>query len=130
MAYTITRACTRGELTECNCDDKVRNKDTKGKFEWGGCSENVHFGALFSKEFVDSKENANETEGLINLHNNEAGRRVCSRYNINSFLFFCVLVIKIQHGIGLQMSWCFWFMHNTSLLEEDETIQCNRRRFG
>lgn len=31
---------------------------------------------MFSKDFSDSKEDKNTDEGLVNLHNNEAGRRV------------------------------------------------------
>lgn len=37
-AYAVTRACSRGEITECGCDGKIRQRPTKG-FEWGGCSE-------------------------------------------------------------------------------------------
>jgi len=37
-AYAITRACSRGEITECGCDGKIRQRPSKG-FEWGGCSE-------------------------------------------------------------------------------------------
>ena len=45
------------------------------RFEWGGCSEDLRFGEYFSKEFVDARERPNTSAGLMNLHNNEAGRR-------------------------------------------------------
>ncbi|KAL5004126.1 hypothetical protein ScPMuIL_017582 [Solemya velum] len=32
--------CQR-ELDHCGCDVKVRSRETKGQFEWGGCSENT-----------------------------------------------------------------------------------------
>ncbi|XP_046458173.1 protein Wnt-4-like [Daphnia pulex] len=73
-AYAVTRACSRGEITECGCDGKIRQKPSKG-FEWGGCSEDITFGERFSKEFVDAREDNQQAEGLMNLHNNEAGRR-------------------------------------------------------
>lgn len=38
---------------------------------------------MYSRDFVDSKEDKNSDEGLMNLHNNEAGRRV--RNNINLY---------------------------------------------
>ncbi|RXG54675.1 Protein Wnt-4 [Armadillidium vulgare] len=75
VAYTVTRACSSGELVECGCDDRVRHRPTRGKWEWGGCSEDLRFGEYFSKEFVDAREDRSEAEGLMNLHNNEAGRR-------------------------------------------------------
>jgi hypothetical protein len=76
VAYTMTRACSKGEFPECGCDDKIRSKDTKGKWEWGGCSDDVTYGTHFSKEFVDIVEESDSPHGLMNLHNNEAGRRV------------------------------------------------------
>ncbi|XP_047482117.1 protein Wnt-1-like [Penaeus chinensis] len=75
VAYAVTRACSRGELTECGCDERIRQRPNRGRWEWGGCSEDLTFGENFSKEFVDARESRNSAEGLMNLHNNEAGRR-------------------------------------------------------
>ncbi|XP_076322961.1 protein Wnt-4-like isoform X1 [Tachypleus tridentatus] len=79
VAYSITRACSKGELSECGCDQKIRSRDTKGQWEWGGCSEDVRFGSKFSKDFVDTGEDRNTPEGLMNLHNNRAGRKALKR---------------------------------------------------
>lgn len=38
--------------------------------------KDITFGEKFSKEFVDAREDDQQAEGLMNLHNNEAGRRV------------------------------------------------------
>ncbi|XP_066977927.1 protein Wnt-4-like [Macrobrachium rosenbergii] len=75
VAYSVTRACSRGELTECGCDERIRQRPTRGRWEWGGCSEDLRFGEYFSKEFVDARESRSTADGLMNLHNNEAGRR-------------------------------------------------------
>lgn len=75
IMYAVTKACARGELERCGCDTKVRQKNTNGQFEWGGCSENTRYGAKFSKEFVDSNEHRTSDNGLMNLWNNEAGRK-------------------------------------------------------
>lgn len=75
VAYAVTRACSKGELAEwCGCDNKIRQRKTT-KWKWGGCSDDIRYGERFSKEFLDVKEDANKDIGLMNLHNNEAGRR-------------------------------------------------------
>ncbi|OXA51732.1 Protein Wnt-4 [Folsomia candida] len=58
LAYQVTKACAKGELQDCSCD------------------EDVKYGGLFSKEFADSIEDGTSPTGLMNLWNNEAGRRL------------------------------------------------------
>lgn len=43
---------------------------------WGGCSDNVGFGEAISKQFVDALETGQDARAAMNLHNNEAGRKV------------------------------------------------------
>lgn len=38
VAYSVTRACSRGELTDCSCDNRVRTRQPNN-WQWGGCSE-------------------------------------------------------------------------------------------
>lgn len=65
------------DIEEQSTDSQdVGSGDTQGAWEWGGCSDNVHYGAEFTKRFIDSVENPATPEGLVNLRNNEAGRRV------------------------------------------------------
>ncbi|KRY68164.1 Protein Wnt-4 [Trichinella pseudospiralis] len=84
VSYSITRACSQGDLPSCSCDKNVhrrnfKNKRFQGQWEWGGCSEDVAYGERLSKDFVDSNELArawsDPAPKLMNLHNNEAGRR-------------------------------------------------------
>ncbi|KAG5891481.1 hypothetical protein JTB14_004939 [Gonioctena quinquepunctata] len=75
LAYAVTRACSKGELSEyCSCDNKI-NKKKSQKFKWGGCSDDIKYGESFSRQFLDVREDPNTALGLMNLHNNEAGRR-------------------------------------------------------
>ena len=76
IAYSITKACATGQLKDCRCDEKIKDRDTNGRWQWSGCSDDIRYGSTFSKEFVDSAEDENTPHGLMNIHNNEAGRRV------------------------------------------------------
>ncbi|XP_026516772.1 protein Wnt-2b [Terrapene carolina triunguis] len=77
VVYAITRACSQGELKACSCDPlkRGRSKDERGEFDWGGCSDNIHYGIKFAKAFVDAKEKkVKDARALMNLHNNRCGR--------------------------------------------------------
>ena len=63
-------------------------------WRWGGCSDNVNYGVWFTMMFVDAAEKntigpqpdfrvvrnrrtvSDEIKALVNLHNNEVGRKV------------------------------------------------------
>lgn len=50
-------------------------------FQWSGCSDNIAYGVAFSQSFVDVRERSkgqSSSRALMNLHNNEAGRKVTS----------------------------------------------------
>ncbi|KAL8202761.1 UNVERIFIED_CONTAM: Protein Wnt-4 [Gekko kuhli] len=77
LAFAVTRACSRGELEKCGCDRKIRGVSPEG-FQWSGCSDNLSYGLAFSQAFVDTPERsrgASSSRALMNLHNNEAGRK-------------------------------------------------------
>lgn len=90
MVNAISRACREGELSTCGCSRTARPKDLPRDWLWGGCGDNVEYGYRFAKEFVDAREReknfakGSEEQGrvLMNLQNNEAGRRV-------SWTFLC-----------------------------------------
>ncbi|RWS05149.1 protein Wnt-1-like protein [Dinothrombium tinctorium] len=70
--------------------DARLNKFThKSCIDFTGCSDNVNFGTAFSKTFVDARDlkaarskkpTFNSARALVNLHNNEAGRKAISRH--------------------------------------------------
>lgn len=80
----VSRACREGELSSCGCSRAARPKDLPRDWLWGGCGDNLNYGYRFSKEFVDAREREKSypkgsyesARLLMNLHNNEAGRRV------------------------------------------------------
>lgn len=76
VVYEVTRACSRGELRECNCDRKNAKTRQNDGFQWGGCSENVGYGIQFARSFIDSRETQQDPPALMNLHNNKVGRKV------------------------------------------------------
>lgn len=78
VAHAVTSACSSGDLVKCGCDRTVTGTSPDG-FTWSGCSDNVAYGVQFSKMFVDARETKSRVSierRLMNLHNNEAGRRV------------------------------------------------------
>lgn len=84
VVNAVSRACREGELSSCGCSRAARPKDLPRDWLWGGCGDNLNYGYRFSKEFVDAREREKNYEKasmenarlLMNLHNNEAGRRV------------------------------------------------------
>ncbi|XP_013383731.1 protein Wnt-4 isoform X2 [Lingula anatina] len=82
VAHSVTRACSSGELEKCGCDRTINGKSPDG-FTWSGCSDNIAYGNAFSKAFVDARERHRHKGGgraLMNLHNNEAGRRSVEKH--------------------------------------------------
>uniref|UniRef100_T1IPG8 Protein Wnt n=1 Tax=Strigamia maritima TaxID=126957 RepID=T1IPG8_STRMM len=73
IAHAISRACSEGLIESCTCDYRQRGPSGAG-WEWGGCSDNVHYGRSFAKEFADAPERGRNFRNVMNLHNNEAGR--------------------------------------------------------
>ncbi|CAG0923859.1 unnamed protein product [Notodromas monacha] len=107
VAHAVTRACSGGMLRECGCDESLRGRSADG-FKWSGCSDNIGYGTMFSKSFVDAKDlrvsrrkrekyakeleqsNGKRKRGtsrrmapvaraLMNLHNNDAGREIIAQ---------------------------------------------------
>lgn len=71
----MARSCSEGSIESCTCDYRRRGPGGPD-WHWGGCSDNIDFGRVFGREFVDSGEKGRDLRFLMNLHNNEAGRMV------------------------------------------------------
>ncbi|NXU48631.1 WNT1 protein, partial [Turnix velox] len=73
VTHSVARSCSEGSIESCTCDYRRRGPGGPD-WHWGGCSDNIDFGRLFAREFVDSGEKGRDLRFLMNLHNNEAGR--------------------------------------------------------
>ncbi|KAG9355817.1 hypothetical protein JZ751_000659 [Albula glossodonta] len=73
VAFAVTRSCAEGSATICGCDTRHKGPPGEG-WKWGGCSEDVEFGSMVSREFADARENRPDARSAMNRHNNEAGR--------------------------------------------------------
>ncbi|XP_076662584.1 protein Wnt-5b isoform X1 [Halictus rubicundus] len=83
VVYSISRSCRDGQLSSCGCSRSNRPRDLKHDWIWGGCGDNLEYGYKFTQAFVDVRErersfkrgSREQGRSLMNLHNNEAGRR-------------------------------------------------------
>lgn len=89
VAHAVTEACSAGNLTECSCDVSRHGETTPDGWKWGGCSDNVQYGLWFAESFVDAPDRTRQVEArakniraLMNLHNNEVGRKVSRVSNL------------------------------------------------
>uniref|UniRef100_A0A1I8GLK8 Protein Wnt n=1 Tax=Macrostomum lignano TaxID=282301 RepID=A0A1I8GLK8_9PLAT len=97
VSHAVARACRQAAVDSdeagrdgsrpagaaCGCSTALRPNNLPRDWLWGGCGDDLLFGYTFARTFVDARE----TEGshprrsdrlaraLMNLHNNEAGRR-------------------------------------------------------
>jgi len=82
VAHSITTACSSNQMESCSCDRTSTGFDKDGS-KWHRCSDNIEFGVNFAKQFIDSVElnwslqrmYSSHARNLMNLHNNEVGRR-------------------------------------------------------
>ncbi|CAH2233554.1 jg13188 [Pararge aegeria aegeria] len=80
VAHAVARACAQGRLISCGCDPlgyraaHERGRSRSNKWEWSGCSHNLAYGIEFSKKFLDVREQVDDLQSKINVHNNNAGR--------------------------------------------------------
>ncbi|XP_046493395.1 protein Wnt-5b [Neodiprion pinetum] len=83
VVYSVSRACRDGQLSSCGCSRSGRPRDLNREWIWGGCGDNLEYGYKFTQGFVDVRErersykrgSREQGRSLMNLHNNEAGRR-------------------------------------------------------
>ncbi|XP_049865071.1 protein Wnt-10a [Pectinophora gossypiella] len=87
VAHAVARACAQGRLLSCGCDPlgyrashDPRGRARGNKWEWSGCSHNLAYGMEFSRRFLDAREQDDDLQSRINVHNNNAGRSILSSH--------------------------------------------------
>lgn len=102
LTYTMARACASGSIYQCTCAENPTDLPLNDNFQWGGCGDNLKWGASFAKRFIDNAEKYNAQKilnklkrdnsaitkeeraekvlknqmAIVNLHNNRVGRKV------------------------------------------------------
>ncbi|XP_069932032.1 protein Wnt-3a isoform X2 [Oryctolagus cuniculus] len=79
VAFAVTRSCAEGSATICGCSSRHPGSPGEG-WKWGGCSEDIEFGGMVSREFADARENRPDARSAMNRHNNEAGRQAIASH--------------------------------------------------
>lgn len=112
MAHAITAACTQGNLSDCGCDKEKQGQYHRDEgWKWGGCSADIRYGIGFAKVFVDAREIKQNARTLMNLHNNEAGRKVGSQGGALAALAEMLQTsLFLRVGVGVWSLVMFWFL--------------------
>lgn len=77
VTYALTESCARGSIKGCNCHQGSGVKSRKNNhWIYEGCHDNIQFGYINGRNFVDATETSHDFNSVVNLHNNEAGRMV------------------------------------------------------
>ena len=84
VVHAVSRSCRDGLLRTCGCGRRPRPRGLPRDWLWGGCGDNVEYGARFAAGFVDVREREMNhprrsralAAMLMNVHNNDAGRKV------------------------------------------------------
>lgn len=104
VVHSIARACVEGNLSVCGCSRERRPKDLKSEFQWGGCGDNIEFGAKKAKKFMnagedkDVKDTREQEKTLMNLHNNELGIQVRDSFLTLIQVHTCLAFECLQGG--------------------------------
>jgi wingless-type MMTV integration site family protein 8 len=92
VVHTVARNCSSGQLADCGCEHNGV-VDSAESWQWGGCSDNVVYGAKISRHFLDdvTSSSADSKMAAAIKHNNQAGRvavkktmrRVCKCHGVS-----------------------------------------------
>ncbi|EDO45513.1 predicted protein [Nematostella vectensis] len=73
VTFALTMDCRLGAFEDCSCIHG-KSEGNKGNW-WGGCNENVKFGEVMARHFLEALQSGKDEHSLLNVHNNEVGRK-------------------------------------------------------
>lgn len=78
ITHEITQQCRENKIPGCRCVELKNRQPNNGNgdWQWGGCSDNIWFGENMTRSFIDSLEQDDGARKVVNLHNNDFGRKV------------------------------------------------------
>ncbi|CAH1788358.1 unnamed protein product [Owenia fusiformis] len=77
LVHAFARACSRGRIDRCTCDESFNEKKNKETWRWGGCGDNIKFGQKFSRHFLKaSKRSGQDLKAKVDRHNSNVGIRI------------------------------------------------------
>ncbi|KAL5005804.1 hypothetical protein ScPMuIL_016962 [Solemya velum] len=76
LVHAFARACSRGSLDRCTCDES-KNLKNREAWQWGGCGDNIRFGLKFTRKFIHrAKRSGKDVLAKVNQHNSRLGLKV------------------------------------------------------
>ncbi|XP_013420011.1 protein Wnt-9a [Lingula anatina] len=74
LVHAFSRACSRGQLDRCTCDESFNNQKTRQAWLWGGCGDNIKFGSKFARKFLKAaKKSGQDLRAKMDQHNSNVG---------------------------------------------------------
>uniref|UniRef100_A0A6I8PH40 Protein Wnt n=1 Tax=Ornithorhynchus anatinus TaxID=9258 RepID=A0A6I8PH40_ORNAN len=74
LTHALAKACSAGRLERCTCDE-APDLENREAWQWGGCGDNLKYGAKFVKDFLGKKANK-DLRARVDFHNNLVGMKV------------------------------------------------------
>lgn len=74
VAKSVTVDCARGLITSCDRLLSLRQQSKAGSLHVKGYDAFIQYGLRFSVKFLNSREDGNDFQGVVNKHNLKTGR--------------------------------------------------------
>lgn len=79
LTHAISRACSDGSMTRCQCAGEKKPEETRLAWRWGGCSDNLKHGKRMARNFLNLHELDSDKVAEILRHDSEVGIQVVGK---------------------------------------------------